>query len=83
VLQTILNAFKVPEIRRKLAFTAAMLALYRLGTYIPAPGIDIGSVGTSVNSRATTSSAPEPVGGGYRSSPCSRWNHATSLIICS
>jgi preprotein translocase subunit SecY len=41
VLQTILNSFAVPEIRRKLLFTAAMLALYRLGAYIPAPGVDI------------------------------------------
>jgi preprotein translocase subunit SecY len=39
VLATILNAFKVPEIRKKIAFTAAMLALYRLGAYIPTPGI--------------------------------------------
>src|SRR4051794_24067011 len=35
-----LNSVRVPEIRKKLAFTAAMLALYRLGAYIPAPGID-------------------------------------------
>jgi preprotein translocase subunit SecY len=41
VLQTILNSFAVPEIRRKLLFTAAMLALYRLGAYIPAPGVDV------------------------------------------
>jgi len=34
------NAFAIPEIRRKIAFTAAMLALYRLGAYIPAPGVD-------------------------------------------
>ena len=40
MLQTILNAFSVPDIRKKLAFTAAMLALYRLGAYIPAPGVD-------------------------------------------
>jgi preprotein translocase subunit SecY len=44
VLQTILNAFTIPDIRRKLAFTAAMLALYRLGAYIPAPGVDIEAV---------------------------------------
>jgi len=44
VLQTILNAFSIPEIRRKLAFTAAMLALYRLGAYIPAPGVDLEAV---------------------------------------
>jgi preprotein translocase subunit SecY len=41
VLQTIVNAFAVPEIRRKIAFTLAMLLLYRLGAYIPAPGVDI------------------------------------------
>ncbi len=41
MLRTFLNAFRVPEIRKKLAFTAAMLALYRLGAYIPAPGINI------------------------------------------
>ncbi len=44
MLQTIINAFAVPEIRRKIAFTAAMLALYRLGAYIPAPGIDANAV---------------------------------------
>ena len=36
VLQTLANSFRVPEIRMKLAFTAAMLLLYRLGAYIPA-----------------------------------------------
>jgi preprotein translocase subunit SecY len=44
LLQTILNAFSIPDIRRKLAFTAAMLALYRLGAYIPAPGVDLAAV---------------------------------------
>jgi len=44
VLRTFLNAFRVPEIRQKLAFTAAMLALYRLGAYIPAPGINVDAV---------------------------------------
>ena len=40
MLQTFLNSFRVPEIRKKLAFTAAMLAIYRLGAHIPAPGVD-------------------------------------------
>jgi preprotein translocase subunit SecY len=44
VLQTILNSFGVREIRMKLLFTAAMLALYRLGAYIPAPGVDVDTV---------------------------------------
>jgi preprotein translocase subunit SecY len=49
VLSTILNAFKVPDIRRKLLFTAALLALYRLGSYIPVPGVDTEAVKASQN----------------------------------
>jgi preprotein translocase subunit SecY len=44
MLRTIANAFGVAEIRKKLAFTAAMLLLYRLGAYIPAPGVDASAV---------------------------------------
>jgi preprotein translocase subunit SecY len=44
MLRTIANAFSVPDIRKKIAFTAAMLLLYRLGAYIPAPGVDIDAV---------------------------------------
>jgi preprotein translocase subunit SecY len=44
MLRTIANAFSVADIRKKLAFTAAMLLLYRLGAYIPAPGVDAGAV---------------------------------------
>jgi preprotein translocase subunit SecY len=44
VLQTILNAFSVQDIRKKLLFTAAILALYRLGAYIPSPGVDAATV---------------------------------------
>jgi preprotein translocase subunit SecY len=34
------NAWRVPELRHRVLFTAAILALYRLGSWIPAPGID-------------------------------------------
>lgn len=44
MIATVAKAFSVPEIRRKLLFVAAMLALYRLGSYIPVPGIDIDAV---------------------------------------
>ena len=39
MISTILGAFRIGEIRNKVLFTAALLALYRLGTHIPAPGI--------------------------------------------
>ena len=44
MLTTILSAFTVAEIRKKLAFTALLLALYRVGSHIPVPGIDIKAV---------------------------------------
>ena len=34
------NAWRVPELRRRLLFTAMILALYRLGSWIPVPGVD-------------------------------------------
>lgn len=39
MLSSLIDAFKVPELRRKILFTLAILALYRLGAYIPVPGI--------------------------------------------
>src|SRR5919199_2187 len=43
-MNVLINSFRVSEIRKKLAFTAGMLALYRVGAYIPAPGINIDAV---------------------------------------
>src|ERR687885_2081353 len=43
-MNVLINSFRVSEIRKKLAFTAAMLLLYRIGAYIPAPGINIDAV---------------------------------------
>jgi preprotein translocase subunit SecY len=33
------RAFRTPELRKKLLFTGAMIALFRLGANLPAPGI--------------------------------------------
>jgi preprotein translocase subunit SecY len=44
VLSTILKAFTVGEIRKKLAFTALLLALYRLGAHIPVPSVNTEAV---------------------------------------
>ncbi len=34
------NAWRVPELRRRVLFTAFILAVYRLGSWIPVPGVD-------------------------------------------
>ena len=35
-----LNVFKVPDLRNKVVFTLALLAVYRIGFYVPVPGVD-------------------------------------------
>jgi len=44
MVSTILSAFTVADIRKKLAFTALLLALYRLGSHLPVPGINTQAV---------------------------------------
>jgi preprotein translocase subunit SecY len=34
------NIFRIPELRRRLLFTAGLLAVYRIGVHVPTPGID-------------------------------------------
>jgi len=35
------NAFRIPELRDRIIFTLLMLIVYRLGIYIPIPGINL------------------------------------------
>ena len=40
MFQTLRNAWKIPDLRKKLLYTLLMLVIFRLGSYIPVPGID-------------------------------------------
>lgn len=40
MIQALLNVFKIPELRSKLLFTLGMLAVYRVGFWIPLPGVN-------------------------------------------
>src|SRR5690606_6864383 len=40
VLEAIANVFRIPDLRRRIGFTLAMLAVYRLGGHIPTPGVN-------------------------------------------
>lgn len=40
MLDILRNAWKIPDLRRKLLFTIAMLIIYRIGSHIPVPGLD-------------------------------------------
>jgi preprotein translocase subunit SecY len=39
-LDAVANVFRIPDLRRRVLFTLALLAVYRLGGHIPTPGID-------------------------------------------
>lgn len=41
MIKTIINAFKIPEIRRKLIFTAFIILIFRIGSVIPVPFLNI------------------------------------------
>ena len=40
-MSTLRNVFKIPELRNKLLFTIFMIALYRFGSHVPVPGINL------------------------------------------
>jgi len=48
------NAWRVPELRRRVLFTALILALYRLGSWIPAPGVDSDQIENYFNNQGGT-----------------------------
>ncbi|MGH9227540.1 MAG: preprotein translocase subunit SecY [Acidimicrobiales bacterium] len=44
MLSSLWNMFRVADLRNKILFTLAIIALYRFGSFVPAPGIDIDAV---------------------------------------
>jgi len=38
--QALANMFRIPDLRKRVLFTLALLAIYRIGAYIPTPGIN-------------------------------------------
>ena len=50
MIQTIRNAWKIPELRKKILFTIFALLIFRLGSVVPVPFIDSDSLGATLNS---------------------------------
>ena len=50
MISTLREAWRVPDIRKKIFFTMVMLFIYRLGSFIPVPYIDSQQLATLVNS---------------------------------
>jgi preprotein translocase subunit SecY len=44
MLSAFRNALKIPDLRGKILFTVAIIAVYRLGSHLPVPGVDFNAV---------------------------------------
>src|SRR2546429_1964846 len=48
------NAWRVPELRRRVLFTGGILAIYRLGWWLPAPGVNSDQIQSYFNGKGGT-----------------------------
>ena len=55
MLGTVINIFRIPDLRNKILFTIAMLMMYRIGFHIPVPGFDQSKIMAIAQSRDTDS----------------------------
>lgn len=49
------QAFRTPELRRKILFTLFLMALYRVGVFIPTPGVSTANINTCLAQQDTAS----------------------------
>ena len=54
MLQTLQNAWKIPELRKKLIFTLFILLIYRVGNVIPVPYIDVATLASYFDSELSS-----------------------------
>ena len=49
MLRAFADAFRIPELRQKFLLTLLLLAVYRLGSAIPTPGVDVERLTATIN----------------------------------
>ena len=64
MLETLRNAWKIPDLRKKILFTVAMLIVYRIGSHIPNPGLDAQKFSDLLNSAGSLGGFLDIVSGG-------------------
>jgi preprotein translocase subunit SecY len=52
MLEKFLNIFRVPDLRKRVLFTLGILAVYRLGAFIPTPGVNYHQLEALFNSQS-------------------------------
>ena len=51
------NAFRTPDLRRKLLFVLLIIVIFRLGSQIPAPGVNVANVAGLLRRRPRTTAS--------------------------
>jgi len=64
MIETLKNAFKIPDLRKKLIFTLLMLIVYRIGIKVPVPGIDSAAFTALIDRFGTLGSFLDIISGG-------------------
>ena len=53
ILPSILNSLRSPDLRKKLLFTAFILLVFRFGSFIPVPGVDLDALRIAIDQRGS------------------------------
>ena len=56
VLRAFANAFRTPDLRKKLLFVVLIVVIFRLGSQVPAPGVNVANVQSCLDSQAADNS---------------------------
>ena len=67
MLEKMKNAWRIPELRKKIVYTLGMLLMYRLLSCIPVPGIDVAAVASAVSSFSILDFMNMMTGGSFQS----------------
>ncbi|MEG0773138.1 preprotein translocase subunit SecY [Clostridium sp.] len=64
MLSTLRNAWKVPELRKRMLFTLLIVVIFRLGIFIPVPGVDTSKLVNLTNNSGSLLSFYDMISGG-------------------
>ncbi len=67
MLEKMKNAWRIPELRKKIVYTLGMLLVYRLLSVIPVPGIDVAAVAAAVKDYSILDFMNMMTGGSFQS----------------
>ena len=49
MFKSIINAFKIPDLRKKILYTIMLMVVFRLGSHVPVPGLNAAALSDAVN----------------------------------